>query len=367
MEIKDTLLKKPRIAFLLVLAIAFTLLFYWVIKDFILTLVIAAVIAGILHPLYLRFVNLFRGRKALASSVTVLLGLVLVIFPLLLFAITLVDQAIDVSVSSKDHVAGQMRPSERFHKQIEEHPDLKQLLPYEDKIMAKARQIAAQAGEYVARGLAAGVAGTATLVLFLFIILIAEGYFLVEGRQILDEIFRFTPLSADDTAHLLGTFASVGRATLKGTLVIGIVQGGLGALAFWVAGIGGVFFWGTVMAVASVIPSVGTALVWVPAVIYLFFTGQTVAAVGVALWCAIVVGSADNVLRPMLVGRDTQMPDLIVMLTTFGGLTLFGAAGLLVGPLIGAMFMTVWKLWGRAMDEDRNVVDAAAATNDKGK
>jgi predicted PurR-regulated permease PerM len=121
------------------------------------------------------------------------------------------------------------------------------------------------------------------------------------------------------------------------------------------------------MAVASVIPSVGTALVWVPAVIYLFFNGQTVAAVGVALWCAIVVGSADNVLRPMLVGRDTQMPDLLVMLTNFGGLTLFGATGLLVGPLIGAMFMTVWKLWGSAMDEDRNVVDAAAATNDGGK
>jgi predicted PurR-regulated permease PerM len=202
-----------------------------------------------------------------------------------------------------------------LQRQVEADPHLKKLLPYQDEIMAQVGQIAAMTGNYVAKGLA----GTATFFLFLFVMVFAVLYFLVEGPKILEEVFRFTPLSTDDKTRLLGTFTSVGRATIKGTLIIGIVQGGLGAIAFWVAGISGVVFWGALMAVASVIPSVGTALVWVPAVIYLFLNGQTMA--------------------------------------TFGGLALFGASGILVGPIVGAMFITSWKLWGNAMDENQRAAN----------
>jgi predicted PurR-regulated permease PerM len=114
------------------------------------------------------------------------------------------------------------------------------------------------------------------------------------------------------------------------------------------------------MAVASIIPAVGTALVWVPAVIFLILDGQTVAAVGVALWCAVVVGTIDNFLRPVLVGKDTEMPDLLVLLTTLGGLGLFGITGMVVGPIIGALYMTVWRLWGSAIDEIGGAPDTAA-------
>jgi predicted PurR-regulated permease PerM len=143
----------------------------------------------------------------------------------------------------------------------------------------------------------------------------------------------------------------VGRATLKGTLIIGIVQGGLAALSFWVAGIKGVIFWGAVMTVLSIIPGVGTALVWVPAVIFLILDGQIGAAVGVGLWCAIVVGTADNLLRPLLVGKDTEMPDLLVMVTTLGGLALFGVTGIVIGPIVGALFISVWDLWRTSVEE----------------
>jgi predicted PurR-regulated permease PerM len=150
---------------------------------------------------------------------------------------------------------------------------------------------------------------------------------------------------------MLSIYTSVGRATIKGTLVIGIVQGGLAGLAFWVAGIDGAVFWGTLMMVLSIIPGVGTALVWVPAVILLALEGRVVAAVSVGLWCALVVGTIDNILRPILVGKDTEMSDLLVLLTTLGGLTLFGPVGVLVGPIIGALFMTIWQLWGSALKE----------------
>jgi predicted PurR-regulated permease PerM len=99
------------------------------------------------------------------------------------------------------------------------------------------------------------------------------------------------------------------------------------------------------MAVLSIIPGIGTALVWVPAVIYLFSVGRTLPAIGLLLWCAIVVGMADNVLRPLLVGKDTEMPDLLVLLSTFGGLALFGAVGLVIGPVIAALFLAMWRIY----------------------
>jgi predicted PurR-regulated permease PerM len=120
------------------------------------------------------------------------------------------------------------------------------------------------------------------------------------------------------------------------------------------------------MAVLSIIPGVGTALVWVPAVIFLVLKGQIVAAVGVGLWCALVVGTVDNLLRPILIGKDTQMPDLLVTLTTLGGLVVFGAPGMLIGPIIGALYMTVWKLWGSVIDEAEAAHRQELATNDGG-
>jgi predicted PurR-regulated permease PerM len=210
----------------------------------------------------------------------------------------------------------------------------------------------------VAKGLAAGAKGTATFFLLLFVMLYAMFFFLIHGPALLDATLHFLPLTNEDEARLLGTFASVGRATLKGTLIIGIIQGGLAGLGFWVVGIPGFVFWSAIMAVLSILPGIGAALIWIPAVVYLIIEGQAGHAVGLGLWCAIVVGTIDNLLRPLLIGKDTEMPDLLVMLSTLGGLALFGAPGILVGPIIGALYITVWKLWGNAMDVPDDVAEA---------
>jgi predicted PurR-regulated permease PerM len=332
------------------------------IKGFVLAILMAAVLAGLVHPFYHRLAGLLRDRKAIASGATVLLSLVLVIIPLLLFLGILVGEAIEISETAGDWVTRQVGQSESLQKKIQEDPHLKRLLPYQDEIIKKASELATKAGSFAAEVVSAGAKVTAQFFLMLFVMLYAMFFFLIHGRAILDGVLRFTPLSADDKARLLGTFSSVGRATLKGTVIIGIVQGGLAGLSFWVAGIEGVLFWGAVMAVLSIVPGIGAALVWIPAVIFLVLDGQIGAAVGVGLWCAIVVGTADNLLRPLLIGKDTQMPDLLVMLTTLGGLALFGAAGIVVGPIIGALYVTVWQLWGSAIDEDRGLPGGAAET-----
>ena len=347
---------KSRIAFLLVLASVISILFLRLIWSFLLPLLMAAVLSGIAHPFYRRLLGLTGNRKAIAAGVTVSVSLLLIIVPLLMFLGMLVNEAIGITESARDWVARQEEKPGSLQQKIQEHQSLKRLLPYQDKILEKAGQLAARTGTFVAAGLATGARGTAEFFLMLFVMLYAMFSFLIDSRSILNAALRSTPLSADDKARLLGTFASVGRATLKGTLIIGIVQGGLAGLSFWVAGIDGAIFWGAVMAVLSIIPGVGTALVWVPAVIYLALDGQIGAAVGVALWCAIIVGTADNLLRPILIGKDTKMPDLLVLVTTLGGLMLFGAAGIVVGPIVGALFITVWDLWSSAVEEAQPVL-----------
>jgi predicted PurR-regulated permease PerM len=140
----------------------------------------------------------------------------------------------------------------------------------------------------------------------------------------------------------------VTRATLKGTVLIGLAQGVLGGLAFRVVGIDGSLFWGTVMTVLSIIPGLGGAVVWVPAVIILIATGSWLKGIGLALFCALVVGSVDNLLRPILVGRDTKMHELMIFFSTLGGLLAFGAMGFILGPLLAALFMTIWEMFGAA-------------------
>ena len=176
-------------------------------------------------------------------------------------------------------------------------------------------------------------------------------FFFRDGHKILERIFYYTPLSDEDETRMLTQFASITRATVKGTLVIGVIQGALAGVAFWVAGLEGAALWGTIMTILSIIPGIGAALVWVPAVIILFVTGQHLTATLLAVWCAAVVGTVDNFLRPVLVGRDAKMPDLLIMIGTLGGLFLFGLIGFIVGPIVCGLFLTVWDIYGTTFRE----------------
>jgi predicted PurR-regulated permease PerM len=224
-------------------------------------------------------------------------------------------------------------------------------IPFRDEIRKSGPQIANKLGElagkaggFLVEGLSAATMGTANFFLQLFVMVYAMFYFLREGPATAKRVIGYAPLPHRVRVLLVETGMSVTRATLKGTLVIGLVQGALGGVAFAVAGIQGAAFWGAVMALSSVIPAVGTAIVWVPATIFLFVTGDVGTGVGLLLWCTIVVGGVDNILRPILVGGDTQMPDILILVSTFGGLTFFGVAGLIIGPVIAALFVTMWQV-----------------------
>jgi predicted PurR-regulated permease PerM len=145
---------------------------------------------------------------------------------------------------------------------------------------------------------------------------------------------------------MLDKFVSVTRATLKGTLLIGATQGTLGGFAMWAVGIDGAVFWGAVMTVLSIVPGVGSALVLVPAGIILMVSGDLWRGIGLVVFSVVVVSTVDNLLRPLLVGRDTQMHELLIFFSTLGGLLLFGATGFIIGPILAALFVTAWEMFG---------------------
>jgi predicted PurR-regulated permease PerM len=169
-------------------------------------------------------------------------------------------------------------------------------------------------------------------------------FFMRDGTKLLDGIVRAMPFGDERERHLLERFAEVSRATIKGTLVVGIVQGLIGGILFVILGIGAPVLWGVVMALLSIIPAVGPALVWIPAAVILIANGQIVSGIVLIVTGSLIIGLVDNLLRPLLVGRDTRMPDYLILLSTLGGLTAFGLAGVVIGPIIAAFFLSVWEM-----------------------
>ena len=337
--------------FVLLLAIGISIVFFGMIKRMAVALLLAAIFAGMFHPMYRKFLSWMGGRSALAALVTVVVLILVVLVPLSVFVGIVAAQALDVTHSVGPWIERQIDQPDQLDRLLWSNPRLEWLQPYQHELMTRVSELAGMLGTFLVNSVAAATRGTASFLLSTFVMLYAFFYFLLSGRDLLAKVLYYIPLEPEDENLMVEKFLSVTRATLKGSLVIGVVQGLLAGAAFAVAGIKGAAFWGTVMAVLSIIPAVGTGLVWVPAVIYLFVAGKSGAAIALGLWCLIAVGTVDNFLRPALVGRDTKMPDLMVLISTLGGLFYFGAVGFIIGPVVAALFIAVWEIYGRAFAE----------------
>lgn len=181
-------------------------------------------------------------------------------------------------------------------------------------------------------------------------------YFLLrDGEALSQRIAAAAPLRPSQRTALIEQFVIVIRATIKGSIVVAIVQGLIGGIVFWALGIQGALLWGVLMGAFSLLPAVGTGLIWVPVAIYLFATGAIVKAVILVVCGVLVIGMVDNVLRPILVGRDTRIPDYVVLISTLGGLELFGFSGIVIGPVIAALFIATWNIFTRMRGADEAV------------
>jgi predicted PurR-regulated permease PerM len=210
-----------------------------------------------------------------------------------------------------------------------------------------------QTGTFVVERLTKATQSTVIFLLDLFVMLYATFYFLLRGPDLVALLNDYTPLGDEDKHEIFTKGVAVTRATLKSLLVIGVLQGVLGGVAFAAVGIESPVFWALVMAVASVLPLLGTAFVWVPATIALFLRGEPLLALALLAWCVVVVvGVLDYMVRPRLVGNDARMPDLVVLVSTLGGVAMFGVAGLIIGPVIAGLFLTSLGILTATFDRD---------------
>jgi predicted PurR-regulated permease PerM len=337
--------------------------FIGMIWGFLTALFLAAIFSAMASPLYQKVLTWVGNRAGLATAITLIVLLVAVLVPTLALVYLAASQANDIARDVVTYVQG-----------IDTEPGgftVPEWVPFRDKVEAAGPQIASKIGELTGKiagffvsAASAATKGTASFFLDLFIMVYAMVFFMQEKTTALAQLMRYSFLPSVAQERLVERVVSISRATIKGTLVIGIIQGALGGIGFAVTGIEGAAFWGAVMAILSIIPGIGPALVWVPGVIYLFANGETTAAIGLALWCGLVVSTIDNVLRPILVGRDTEMPDLIILVSTLGGLAMFGAVGLIIGPVVAGLFITIWEIFrdtfsGKVSNETEEDSDTA--------
>jgi len=287
-------------------------------------------------------------RRALAALTTLAVIVVIVILPLTLVAALLVEEATGVYEKLR---SGEWNVGRSFEQVVDALPawattlldrfELTNLRVVQEKLstalMAGSQYLAAQA-------LAIGQS-TFDFVVSLFVMLYLLFFLLRDGDDLARRIKDAVPLRAEHQRALADKFTAVIRATVKGNIVVALVQGALGGLIFWLLGIHAALLWAAVMAVLSLLPAVGAALVWGPVAVYLLATGAVWQGVVLIAFGVLVIGLVDNVLRPVLVGKDTKMPDYVVLVSTLGGLAIFGVNGFLLGPVIAAMFMAVWEIF----------------------
>jgi predicted PurR-regulated permease PerM len=335
-------------AFFLGLLLLVTLAFVWLIGPFFKPIFWAVVLATLFYPTFQWWERQVGGRSVLASLGTIATIVFIVIVPLLLVGLLVATEASSVYQRLADGQKSLPMTAQDLKAMLPAVADLLERFGMSLKdLQARLSDTVLGVSQFLATNLVAfgqnALRGTALFFLMLYLLF----FFLRDGAQLLEQIIEVLPIGDDRERRLFRKFAEVSRATIKGTIVIGFVQGFLGGLIFWVLGIKAAALWGVVMAVLSFLPAVGAGIVWVPAAALLFLTDRLWEGAVLIVFGIVIIGLADNVLRPILVGRDTQMPDYLVLVTTLGGRALFGLSGIVIGPIIGALFLTVWEMFGQ--------------------
>jgi predicted PurR-regulated permease PerM len=336
---------------ILIMTIGVTVVFIGMIKGFLMAIFMAALFAGLLFPVYNKLKSKNKGKPTRAAFGTILLFIFIILLPVSIVLIIVVDQAIAASESVRPLLIEITENPIAFVENIRSIPIVSKLYPDQVKLVKTINDIVNELGNFVIQGLSDFTAGTASFVFSFFIFLFTLYYFLVYGKEYMETFLYYLPLKNEEEQILLNRFTRVTKATLKGTFLIGLIQGTLGAIGMAIVGLPNVIFWGLIMTILSIIPALGAAIVWVPASILLLLQGEIVNGVVLIGIGAIIVSNIDNLLRPSLVGKDAQMPDLMILFGTLGGLAMFGISGVIIGPIIAALFISLWDIYGRAFKE----------------
>ncbi len=325
-----------------------SLAFIWVLKPFFGPIFWACAVAIIFSPVQRRLLPRLHHRANVTALVTLLISLVIVILPVIFIAMSVVSQGInlyeqlDAGNINLEKIVAEISTRFPFIQDLLLRFNI-QLEDLQEKVTAAALasgRLLAEHSLYIGQN-------AFQFILKLAVMIYLTYFMLRDGHRILDLLMKALPLGDERERLLCGKFVEVTRATVKGNIVIAALQGALGGLIFWFLDIPAPVLWGVIMALVSLIPAIGAALIWAPVAIYLFAVGNYVDGIILTMVGTVVIGLIDNILRPILVGRDTKLPDYVVLLSTLGGLALFGINGFVMGPLVAALFVASWGIFVR--------------------
>ena len=343
-----------------ILLIVVTAAFIWLIRQFLQPIFWAVALAIVFYPVNEKLRQLLGQRRSLASVLSVAIIVLVVLLPITAIIGAITSEAADIyhritcdvvaepdcdkiDLSATFAWVGDTLPlatdaADRLGFDPAERARL------QSQLQDSAVTVSQTVSQYLAARAVSLGQGTIRIAIYFCLMLYLLFFFLRDSDKILDALIRALPFGDERELHLLDRFAEVSRATIKGGLVVSTVQGIIGGILFASVGVGAPVLWAVVMALLSIVPAVGTSLVWLPMAIFLIAKGQIWSGVIVIAVGALVIGLVDNMLRPILVGRDTKMPDYLILLSTLGGLLAFGLAGIVIGPIITAFFLSVWAM-----------------------
>ncbi|GAA5055466.1 AI-2E family transporter [Erythrobacter westpacificensis] len=344
--------------FLVFLALVSLVLLY-IVWPFVAPLLWATLAAIMFQPMYQWFRARLGGSNR-AAIATLLVITVAIIIPAFFIGAVVVEQATAVVIAFREGRIDLAALFETVHAALPEA--IRQNLDASgfgtpEMVQQRAQDLALESSGLIAQQ-AVAITGSALGFVLAFGIGLYVAYFLLrDGRDVGRQVIAHLPLASDVAYELAERFLAIVRATIKGSVVVGLVQGALGSLTYWIAGVPNIVLLGLLTALFSLVPAIGPAVVWAPVALYLLAVGEIWQGVVVLVSGFAVIGMADNVLRPILVGRDTGIPDWIILVTTLGGIAAMGLSGIVVGPLVAGLFLAAWGV----LAQQRGVARPATA------
>ncbi len=337
-------LKSLNVYFFFLILFLVGVLVFFILQPFLTAIIAAAILATLFKKFYFTLEKWTRGWKGTSALITCIFVAFVVVGPIFL--------TLSLAIGEATNLYHSLGEGSTLQNTIQNSIEKVQSLPYlnlffdtqtlnQERIVNDVRQFSQSALGI----LQAAYQGVTSFIFFLFIMFFTFFYFLIDGKRMLGRLMALSPLKDEHDRLLIKKFVSISRATLKGTIVIGVIQGFIGGITFFIADIPSPAIWGLVMILCSIIPLLGSGIVWLPAGIAMILLGHIWQGVFILVIGFGVISVIDNILRPKLVGRDTEMHPLLVLFATLGGIALFGLSGFIIGPIIVSLFLALGEIY----------------------
>ncbi len=333
--------------FLILITIAFLNL----VKPFLYPIFWAAIIAGIFYPVFKKIKSKIKHAN-LSSLITIVIVLVIIIIPVALLSGLILKESLSLYTSLSNNQGPVVSTVKNVIGWVQNNPVTDKLNIDEQQVTAKLTEVAKTIADFALTAAKNLTQNSLTFLIMFVIMIYALFFFLKDGEKMLKKLAHISPLGDEHEIIMYKKFTSTVRAVLKGTLIVGAIQGFLGGILFYITGVEGALILGIIMMLFSIVPGFGSYVVWLPAALTMFILGNIWQGILIVIVGALVISTIDNFLRPILVGKDTQMHPLLILFSTLGGLLVFGISGFIIGPIITAMLLSLWEMYEQYYQEE---------------